>query len=125
MQQWHYLRQCLQLDIFLLNATEWPQHHPNTEYQYRISGFSIVGNGANFTKTNITTKASHSAAYRLHEPGLNTFILIAFLLFAPQAYAQTPSGGLGAVESQYNSQLGAVMDPLVVEMCDFVTATPI
>lgn len=87
--------------------------------------FSIVGNGANFTKTNITTKASHSAVYRLHEPGHKTFILIAFVLFATQAYAQTPSGGLAAVESQYNSQLGAVLDPLVVEMCDLVTATPI
>jgi len=87
--------------------------------------FTIFGNGGNFTKTNITTKASHSAAYRFHEPGLKTFMLIAFLLFSIQAYAQTPAGGLAAVENQYSSQLGAVLDPLVVEMCDLVTATPI
>jgi hypothetical protein len=77
------------------------------------------------SRKRISHKASHSAAYRLQEPGLKTFILIAFLLFATQAYAQTPSGGLAAVESQYNSQLGAVLDPLVVEMCDLVAATPI
>jgi len=86
--------------------------------------FTVMGTGTNFTQTNTTTKGSHSAAHRLHEPGLKTFILIAFLLFATQAYAQKPDSGLIAIENQYISQLGAVLDPLVVEICDLVTTTP-
>jgi hypothetical protein len=52
-------------------------------------------------------------------------MLFAFLLFAAQAFAQTLNNGLTAIESQYINSLGAVVDPLMEEMCDLVATTTI
>ena len=86
--------------------------------------YSIKGNGANFTKTNTTSSISHSAASSHRVLGLKTFLLIAFILFTTQAYAQSPDSGLNAIDSLYISQLGAVLTPLTDAVCDLVTSGP-
>jgi hypothetical protein len=85
--------------------------------------FTFQANSANFT--NNTASVHQSAAYPSPKPGFKFPILIAFLLFSTQAFAQSnPSPELATALNEWDTVLGSLLDPLQQLVCELVQQEP-